>query len=73
MNLTAERIALLDEDYALVDRMLLDEVRSVLSRSRDSHHRRLAECLYDYLNGDIQQAVEEQDEDYAALARRKGA
>ena len=71
MNLTAERIALLDEDYALVDRMLLDEARSALSRSRNPTHRRLADAIEDYMNGDIAQAVEAQDEDYAAVAEAR--
>lgn len=62
--LSSKRVELLDEDYALVDRSVLDEARSALSSSDDSAHRKLGDQLAEFLDLNIDDVVEAQDEQY---------
>ena len=67
MDMTHERIALLDEDYALVNRTLIDECQSALQHSDDPRDCTLGAELKTALDGTISTVVENQRQQYLDL------
>ena len=70
MDMTHERIALLDEDYALVSRRLIDECQSALQHSDDPRDRKLGAELKVALDSTIAAVAKAQRSDYLTLKQK---
>lgn len=73
MDYSHARIQLLDEDFALVDRMTLDEAAAALERHDDPAVRKLGADLRAALDRKIDAVAEAQRRDYVAAQARYAA